>query len=868
MATSYSSYPDAIDGYSTLPLRRNLIDEIRAEDVNRLRDAIVKIEQELGLQPSGVFATVRARLDDVSDASASIESHLADTIDAHDASAISLLDSGGNYASTEVESALAELAAVLPSGLDVVGQDTSGNPNSGIPSFVGSTGTLHVFNTGAGSNDVKKTQPVNVTGVHILEVGSNNGTGTAQLRLTNHSPATVAWRAPGDASFGTGVDISSLATGEVTTLSSNDTTKSIRITRNSISLPTSSPQTDDFDVLQFDSATGSYSLTGTGIVDTNKATRTATTSTNTSRNQFVVGGVVYPADQGTLVLQRKLRLASADFIPIAVLNLSAVFTEANRTAGQDAYVPSLQDYDTVTLFDRLPARGDYETLSADANGDAVYDNFDLSAPFPSQQIAKYLIPVSNATIALGQLQAPTDTTASEIENKVAAYRMVHYKAGVTDFTGEPAASDILSIADALGAVNDGDNNVRISNVYVDSDTARPTISNFVVRPVLDAEVVSRIISGVRYYNSDSDLFDVELRSGTDLFANTYLNSGILTLSGDAFDFGSVDGYGQSISVTNMLDDGYVAFSDSNVPLFTDRGFYLANGTINSENRLVPDGYSFSTRAVVSATLNDPFGAGTQFDSYGVDASGNDIRILVNTWHDTRATNTIEYLTDESRRVGTSENFEFELDVGQYVGAGTNGTLVDWDASSALGAGELQCGGLFAQAETDIPGLVYPQEDYTTGIRPLQQGGADYSAFGGARTYQRLFNLGKTINSGKLRVVSSGTFPLSFNNITYTNSSRPVKIEIKVPGFSTNSTGWLDISKPFQTNAVFDGDGCLAGAISGAAGDLVIPFTFGSVNNADTNDMVAIRITYAPVDGGTNVADALAVIISRIELLEL
>jgi len=37
------------------------------------------------------------------------DAHIADTTDAHDASAISILDTAGNYAATDVEGALAEL---------------------------------------------------------------------------------------------------------------------------------------------------------------------------------------------------------------------------------------------------------------------------------------------------------------------------------------------------------------------------------------------------------------------------------------------------------------------------------------------------------------------------------------------------------------------------------------------------------------------------------------------------------------------------------------------------------------------------------------------------------------------------------------
>lgn len=42
--------------------------------------------------------------------------HVADTTDAHDASAVSVLDTAGNFTGTDVEAVLAELAAAVPSG--------------------------------------------------------------------------------------------------------------------------------------------------------------------------------------------------------------------------------------------------------------------------------------------------------------------------------------------------------------------------------------------------------------------------------------------------------------------------------------------------------------------------------------------------------------------------------------------------------------------------------------------------------------------------------------------------------------------------------------------------------------------------------
>jgi hypothetical protein len=60
---SESIYPNAIDGYAQLPLVIDTVTRVDAISVNRLRCAIVNIENELGVLPSGSFPTVRARLD-------------------------------------------------------------------------------------------------------------------------------------------------------------------------------------------------------------------------------------------------------------------------------------------------------------------------------------------------------------------------------------------------------------------------------------------------------------------------------------------------------------------------------------------------------------------------------------------------------------------------------------------------------------------------------------------------------------------------------------------------------------------------------------------------------------------------------------
>lgn len=861
--TSFSAYPNAIDGYSTLPLVRNLIDEVRAQVPNRLRDAIIKIEQELGIQPSGAFATVRARLDIIGDASATIDAHLIDPIDAHDASAISLLDTGDNYVSTELEGALGELASVLPVAPDVIGADNTDIPNTGIPNFVGKTGSLHLFNTSGGADVLKQTQPVSITGVHVIEVGAGQEGTTATLDFVT-APPRLRWSAPGDV-LGTSVDITSLSTGDTAIIASNTSTKKIRIARSSASLP-GAPVTDTFDVLKFDGKSGTFSLTGTGFVNTTNATRTSTTDDGVSRNQISIGGTVFPADKGTLVLQRKLRLAADEFTPIATLDLGTNFSESLRTAGQQVYIPTLADFDTITLFDRLPAQKDYETLALDADGNAVFENFDLAVTFVPLQIAKYLIPLSNPTTALnGTLESPTSFSTSEMENKVSAYRIVHYKTGETDFTGEPTTSAIFSISDALADADDGDNNVRMSNVYVDSDTTRPgftAIEQVILRPVSDVEDTTKIISGIRYYNGENDEFDVEVRTDNDVFNNIYTRTGILNFTSSAFSFPTGDGYGNAVDVDQLFDDGYALLSDSNLPAFADIAFYLINATFNSGRRLTPAQDTVHMNAFITAALNDPFGEGTAADAYGT--IGNvSFQILINSFEPHTATSSREDFVDESKRTGTAETFDFALVTGQFdheFGFNPNGSrLVAWDPELPLAAGELQVGGIFTNPS--VGGLVYPQDNFSTGMRPTQGAGTDYSAFAGDRTFQRPFTLYTTFNRAKLRIISANG-SLSINDILASNASRPVKIAIKIPGVGTNSTGFLDIGKLFQTGRVSDDDGAMCGQVTGGTGDFTIPFTFGARNNADSGDMIAVRITYL----GAELATAQTKIISSVELL--
>lgn len=58
-----SLYPNQLDNSTSIPVATDNVTPVNAEVVNRLRDPIIAIESELGLNPSGTYGTVKARLD-------------------------------------------------------------------------------------------------------------------------------------------------------------------------------------------------------------------------------------------------------------------------------------------------------------------------------------------------------------------------------------------------------------------------------------------------------------------------------------------------------------------------------------------------------------------------------------------------------------------------------------------------------------------------------------------------------------------------------------------------------------------------------------------------------------------------------------
>jgi len=98
-----SNYPNGIDDETSIPLVDNST-TISADAINRLRNAIIAVEAELGINPSGTYGTVDDRISALENM-LSVGSVLASTI--------SIVDVDGYYVSSNVEGAIQEIGAAL-----------------------------------------------------------------------------------------------------------------------------------------------------------------------------------------------------------------------------------------------------------------------------------------------------------------------------------------------------------------------------------------------------------------------------------------------------------------------------------------------------------------------------------------------------------------------------------------------------------------------------------------------------------------------------------------------------------------------------------------------------------------------------------
>lgn len=154
----YSNYPDKIDTSTELPVAIDKVTPIVAETINRLRDSIIAIEKELGAQPSSVYDTVKARLDN-------LERLLGELL----------------QSLTGVSETVSLIAAIGPTG-PAGEQGIAGlNGSTGATGSIGPTG--HTGATGA-------TGPSGVNGTGISVTGPTGPTGATGSGITGPTGPT------------------------------------------------------------------------------------------------------------------------------------------------------------------------------------------------------------------------------------------------------------------------------------------------------------------------------------------------------------------------------------------------------------------------------------------------------------------------------------------------------------------------------------------------------------------------------------------------------------------------------------------------------------------------------------------------------
>jgi hypothetical protein len=110
--SEFSVYPNAIDGYAQIPLTIDNVTKVDAVTVNRLRCAIINIEAELGVLPSGSFNTVGERLDSIDSPDLTdIEDRLS-ALEAEVASILEFIGGLDNMESDEVPTTILESTSI------------------------------------------------------------------------------------------------------------------------------------------------------------------------------------------------------------------------------------------------------------------------------------------------------------------------------------------------------------------------------------------------------------------------------------------------------------------------------------------------------------------------------------------------------------------------------------------------------------------------------------------------------------------------------------------------------------------------------------------------------------------------------------
>lgn len=356
-----------------------------------------------------------------------------------------------------------------------------------------------------------------------------------------------------------------------------------------------------------------------------------------------------------------------------------------------------------------------------------------------------------------------------------------------------------------------DTNNRETN-YVewvnDNSNTNITFSELSVHNIVAGAAGTNSLSGVEYFKSPTGTFSfvasnvykyVYSDSNSAISYPTTDNSTITTIaySGDGISNSSVN------SSTSALPSLLTSVSDS-----YDDDLVLSGSFTFDRSSSLPNVAAYS--ATLTGRIEHPLNG--QFTTNSTSSSN----ILVYTVDSAAQSETSEDFSNESRRLPDDVIYTAQSDV-------TNNT---WDSTSEL------TDGLMVYNDQ----LIYPDGNFknngesgASGNLHSPAGNPDYSTSTGTKYYYRRFQ--NTTSSSQ----TGFTLTIGGNGSTLvdpdeTLSATNIKVSVKIPlTTSSQSTGYLNVAKDFETGQYNDGDGSLNGTLDAtitSGNDSVNTITFG------------------------------------------
>ena len=354
---------------------------------------------------------------------------------------------------------------------------------------------------------------------------------------------------------------------------------------------------------------------------------------------------------------------------------------------------------------------------------------------------------------------------------------------------------------------------------IDHNTTDTTFSNFSITSY--SLTGSRYLSGIGYFTGGTLNYDNKIDN---LYRNTYYSGS------DAITFtdNSTSGNAGTNPILNISTQYSLPNSSGNE----------LKSIILSTEPTMGNGSSVPFTIFISGVrrLNDPIGLYTTAKRTLQGTKQGGTSSITNVYLDNvvaTSTNTFEGFDDEAKRLKTGA-YDLVTDLS-----------VAWDSSQSLTNGDS-----FHNTGLQVFGsrLIYPVTNYTTPgdlttNKNFGISGADYSSATGERTYYRYFyQASPTTGNFKINIAGSGgTFVAAATSIT----GNQIKVEFKLPGSGTSTTGWLDAYNDFATGVWTDGSGGRK-ASNGAGRAFATDWglTTGTRNTSTSGGYVVFRITVA------------------------